>query len=53
MPVTCSNCWIVQAGPPTLKASFHIASVAPGIVSPSSSVQSGRSTRVSRGMLMP
>ena len=34
MPVICSNCWMVQAGPPTENASFHIASVAPGITSP-------------------
>ena len=53
MPVSVSTCCTVQAGPPTENASFHITSLAPGMVSRSSSLQSGRSTRESRGMLTP
>ncbi len=53
MPVSFSSWWIVHAGPPTENASFHIASVAPGIGSRSSSRHSGRLTSESRGMLMP
>ena len=54
MPVSCSNCCIVQAGPPTENASFHITSVPPGIVlAVLGPCTSGRSTIESRGMLMP
>ena len=44
MPVSCSTWRTVQAGPPTLNASFHIVSVAPGIGFMSSSKHSGRLT---------
>ena len=49
----CSNCWIVQAGPPTENASFHMTSVPPGILSPLDVLHSGRVTSESRGMLTP
>ena len=54
MPVSCSTWCIVQAGPPTENASFHITSVRAGDrVRGRSSRHSGRSTRESRGMLTP
>src|SRR3954451_22363067 len=53
MPVVCSNCWMVQAGPPREYAAFHITSLAPEMVSPSLVLQSGRSTRESRGIETP
>ena len=53
IPVSCSNCWTVQAGPPRPNASFHITLSAPGMVEPSVALQSGRSTIESRGIEMP